>query len=251
MGSLPGLPPILDPTIIESRRKSIEEEELPRHWVELSPFFLALHETTQGQYVRAFGSNPSRYSPGDPHCLGLSHPVERVSWQQARDCCHVFDLELPTEAQWEYAAKANSDWLYPNSRDGADLQTNIADLYAETFSSSSGWSWDSQFDDGFIRHAPVGSYRPNPWGLFDLGGNVMEWCLDRYGSYETEKRPGTGEHLSFSHARSIRSNCFVNNRNNCRSTARLNSPPNVRRADIGFRFARQLRTPASPSKGSR
>ncbi len=163
-----------------------QTDEGPVHSVELSAYFLSKYEMTQGQWERFTGSNPSRYDPsmafGDVEVL-RRNPVEQVSWDDATRELRRMGLTLPTEAQWEYAARAGTTdpWSTGPQRDGLLGAANLADQAAARaggrFSGIAEWP---ELDDGYPAHAPVGSFEPNPWGLHDVHGNVWEWCRDGY-----------------------------------------------------------------------
>src|SRR6185369_14902119 len=139
-------------------------------------FWIAKYEVTQGEYLSVVGSNPSGF-PGD-----LNRPVESVSWLDATNYCARltqqelsaglippgYHYRLPTEAEWEYAARAGTStrFSYGDDPDFTNLTNN---------------AWYSA-NSGFGTH-PVGQKAPNPWGLYDMEGNVLEWCQDWYGPY--------------------------------------------------------------------
>ncbi len=159
-------------------------DESPVHPVTLSPFFLSKYEMTQAQWLRATGSNPSYLVR-----LGIMDPVEQVSWI---DCEHVLfrmGLALPSEAQWEYAARAGTATPWWTGADPAELASaaNLADAAARRNGELS-TSYE-EWDDGSFSHARVGSYAPNPFGLHDVLGNVWEWCRDGYDSSFYEHSP--------------------------------------------------------------
>jgi formylglycine-generating enzyme required for sulfatase activity len=139
--------------------------EGPQHEVTISkPFYLGVYEVTQEQYQALMGRNPS-YSKGP------TNPVELVSWDDAREFCRRLSektgrkARLPTEAEWEYACRAGTRTRFSfGDADGA-----LGD-YA--------WYGDSRGSTH-----PVGQKKPNPWGLYDMHGNVGEWCGDWYGEY--------------------------------------------------------------------
>jgi formylglycine-generating enzyme required for sulfatase activity len=140
-----------------------DSDETPRHKVTITkPFYLGKYEVTQEQWKKVMGNNPSSFRGND-------NPVDTVSW---KDCIAFTEklssmmgrkLTLPSEAQWEYACRAGSiyKWFYV-----AD------DLNAGDY----GWI-DS--NSGGTTH-PVGLKEPNEWGLYDMYGNIQEWCLDWY-----------------------------------------------------------------------
>jgi len=176
-----------------------ERREQPRR-VRLGPFFLAKHELTQGQWLRfSLGSNPSRFAAGSamkPATVTLRHPVEQVDWSVSTTLLANHGLVLPSEAEWEYACRAGTTtpW-YPGGR-VADLAgyANILDAYAKKMG---GWSEDvAPFDDGHLWHAPVGSYKPNSFGLFDMHGNVWEWCRTAGSDGSKITRGGSFDHTA-------------------------------------------------------
>lgn len=145
-------------------------DEKSAHQVRLSqPFMLGVHEVTQEQYVEVMGSNPSIFK-------APQNPVENVSWEDAMNFCRKLSAlpeeraagrvyRLPTEAEWEYACRAGTTTSYGFGDDASDLGE---------------YAWYSNNSDG--TH-PVGQKQPNAWGLYDMHGNVWEWCADWYGDY--------------------------------------------------------------------
>jgi formylglycine-generating enzyme required for sulfatase activity len=114
------------------------------------------------------------------------HPVEQVSWTECREALRRLDLVLPTEAQWEYGARGGTTTPWWSGADAASLRFagNLGDR-------SRGGDDTEPWDDGHPSHAPVGSFAPNPFGLYDVTGNVLEWCRDECGPY-VEFNPGDG-----------------------------------------------------------
>jgi formylglycine-generating enzyme required for sulfatase activity/tRNA A-37 threonylcarbamoyl transferase component Bud32 len=159
-------------------------DEAPVHEVQLSPFFLAKFELTQGCWARQTGQNPAQYSRTPDGARDLL-PVERVTWEECDVWLRRVGLGLPTEARWEYAARAGTEtpWWTGTQRDSLP-EANAANL-ADQALARSGVLWKAiadwpELDDGFAGTAPVGSFSANPFGLHEVHGNVWEWCLDGY-----------------------------------------------------------------------
>lgn len=227
------------------------QPEGPLHDVTLDPFFISKYEMTQGQWLRATGENPSLYSAGDVvrgYEFTLLHPVEQVSHEMCRDVLRHLDLVLPTEAQWEYAARGGTESVWSTGDDPETLRgsVNFADLSAERV----GLTWPAiadaksySLDDGFFAHAPVGSFKPNAFGLHDVHGNVWEWCRDVYDAHAYEKPAidGEGNREIVPHGLVVdRGGSFFNTAQNARSAARDIRIPTLITNDLGLRPARRL-----------
>lgn len=162
------------------------EREAPVHLVRVRPFFLSKYEMTQGQWERASGTNPSRYPVhilAGGHLHTALHPVESATWEECVRELGTLDLELPSEEQWEYAARAGTStpWWAGSGPDELVGAVNIADRSArQTFAGSVVWP---EYDDGYLYHAPVAHYRPNRFGLHSMLGNVEEWCGNPFAPY--------------------------------------------------------------------
>lgn len=164
-------------------------------------FWMEKYEVTQGEYLAVMGYNPSNFSTNNGYADGQSRPVETVSWDEATAYCAALTqrerlagrigtnsvYRLPTEAEWEYACRG---WTSTRLSYGDDPgYTNLA-LYA--------WYYDN---NGGESH-PVGQKLPNPWGLYDMHGNVWEWCQDWWGDYPggmavDPQGPATGSYRVF------------------------------------------------------
>jgi serine/threonine protein kinase/formylglycine-generating enzyme required for sulfatase activity len=168
----------------------------PVYEIELSPYLIGKHEVTQAQWNSLSGRNPSFYKAGSTQLdVTLRNPVESVTWQQCQTLLERFGLQLPTEAQWEHACRAGTETTWYCGATLADLEghANIADN-SETArrSFNSNWDHETDFEDGYATHAPTGRFRPNPWGLHDMHGNVWEWCRDAHMPYSIPAREGDG-----------------------------------------------------------
>ncbi|MEZ5967236.1 MAG: bifunctional serine/threonine-protein kinase/formylglycine-generating enzyme family protein [Planctomycetota bacterium] len=158
-------------------------QEGPPQWLDLAPFFLSKYEMTQGQWLRlSGGERPSGFKVGLNHRatgrIDWTHPVEQVTWRMCDALVRRVGLLLPTEAQWEYACRAGGDTPWSTGRRAEDL-AGFANVLDHTAASNFDWGEpDVGFDDGFGGPAPVGTFAANAWGLFDMHGNVSEWCRD-------------------------------------------------------------------------
>ncbi|MBU0754149.1 MAG: SUMF1/EgtB/PvdO family nonheme iron enzyme, partial [Planctomycetes bacterium] len=173
-----------------------ESNEGPVHEVTLKPFLLSKYEMTQGQWLGFTGDNPSRYGPGGVFGgkeVNLLHPVEQVSWEDCSKILHQLKLRLPSESEWEYAARAGTCTVFWTGDEAETLQgaANVADLFCKNNGGPSSWPYEEALDDGYVVHAPVGSFSANDFGLHDIHGNVSEWCQDIYVGYESTPTDGT------------------------------------------------------------
>ncbi|PIE91485.1 MAG: hypothetical protein CR997_00845 [Acidobacteria bacterium] len=207
-----------------------------QHWVTLSKGFWMLEtQVTQEMWETLMGWNPSRFVgstlPGKPPrgaFKGARRPVEEVSWDQAKEFIEKLNSKgigtyrLPTEAEWEYACRAGSTSAY---------------CYGDSKSRLKDYAW---YDDnsGGETHE-VGGKQSNDWGLYDMHGNVWEWCEDWYGeayykeSPECDPRgPASGKYHVF------RGGSYWSNARDCRSAARSRLPEDILCRHLGFRVLR-------------
>jgi len=218
------------------------DDEGPVHEVMLSPFFLSKYEMTQGQWERFTGDNPSYYQSGGLVTKPGLHPVEQVSWEDCRRVMERLGLVLPTEAQWEYAARAGTTtpWWTGAEKESLEGSANLADAFCKKNGGPPSWPYEEWLDDRFVVHGPVGSLRANGFGLHDVQGNVWEWCRDGYGDHAAPAAPGDGERRAPSRNRVNRGGCFNTSAERARSAYRDNGVPGDRSADLGLRPARVI-----------
>ncbi len=226
------------------------DDERPAHRVRVGPFYMDRYEVTQKAYTEVMGTNPSKSK-------GPSRPVERLSWYAAIKYCNArsqrdglrpcYDLQalacdfgadgyrLPTEAEWEYACRAGAAGRYSFGSDPRPLARH---------------AWFKANADKATH--PVGQKRPNSWGLYDMHGNVWEWCNDWYdegryrqGQEKDPRGPASGQE------RVLRGGSFRSTAERCRSASRHSETPGF--ADVcfgyeayGFRCVR--RAPQGTSK---
>jgi formylglycine-generating enzyme required for sulfatase activity len=200
------------------------EDEIQHEVVISRPFYMSRYEVTQKLYEKVMGTNPSGFK-------GADNPVENVSWHDAMAFCSEAGLaagrplRLPTEAEWEYACRAGTQTpFYTGETIGTDLANyDGRDIYGE--------GRKGRFRK---RTTPVGSFKPNPWGLYDMHGNVWEWCLDWYGRYP-EGRVEDPKGAERGDCRVLRGGSWSNVPRYCRSATRYWISPNSRDLNVGFR----------------
>ena len=227
--------------------------EQPLHRVTLSPFFLARHEMTQGQWNRlSRDGNPSRHAPGFlafgmEQAVDGSHPVEQVNWFECTNLLEHYGLVLPTEAQWEYACRAGTTDTWFSGPNAEDLReyANISWPGGST-TPVPGWTTGENppFANGSVIHAPVGRLRMNGFGMHDMIGNLFEWCRDRQGLFVFPVTPGDAERIidaTVSVSRVIRGGSSFQEAADARTAFRVGFDPQVRQSILGVRASRVLR----------
>ena len=201
--------------------------ENPTHQVTITnAFYMGRYEVTQAQWLAKMGSNPS-YFQGASYPDAASRPVEQVSWNTIQGFLTATGMQLPTEAQWEYACRAGTTTAF-HGFTGFLSGTN-----ADTLVGNIAWYTSNA---GSQTHA-VGGKAANGLGLHDMGGNVWEWCGDWYGAYSTGAQtnptgPATGSN------RMLRGGAWSGVTDVVRSSYRLGSAPDDTSYFIGFRVAR-------------
>jgi len=225
--------------------------EIPAR-VELAPFFLSKYEMTQGQWLHETGEMPSHYYSGEEFerspRITRAHPVENVTWSSSEQLLRRLDLTFPTEAQWEYAARAGISTPYICGNDPECLagSVNFADRTLQSMMKEA-LREPPSVADGYGLHAPVGSFAPNAFGLHDMLGNVAEWCRDWYTDScdKAPPMPPDGERLpTTSRMRVIKGGSFMDSLSSMRFSRRDDLEPGLRRDTLGVRAARQLHSDA-------
>ncbi|HPF39746.1 MAG TPA: bifunctional serine/threonine-protein kinase/formylglycine-generating enzyme family protein [Phycisphaerae bacterium] len=214
-------------------------EDGPVHTVELAPFIISKFEITQGQWRRLTGQPIAAYAqdPGENAEYLDTHPAEQVNWPDAMKFLPRHGLALPTEAQWEYAARAGTETPWSSGATAESLKgyANIADRTLEKFQPEE-FRTETWIEDGYFYHAPVGSFEPNAFGLFDMMGNVQEWCRDRYAPYTNAVSGPDALRNEWGNARAIaRGGSWMHPARAARSAARDHHPPDVRFWYLGVR----------------
>ncbi len=208
------------------------DDELPVHEVTLDSYYMAKFEVTQALWIEIMGTNPSAMIRQDD-C-----PVDQISYLHCLQFIEALNertgmtFALPTEAQWEYAARGGNKsqgFLYSGSNDATEV----------------GWVEDNLAEGGFGQH-PGGQKAPNELGIYDMTGNVNEWCADFYGPYSEEPQTNpTGAEPSGSYSLYVvRGGAFaVSAERWCRNTKRQSYPENYAQMDIGMRLVLNINAP--------
>ncbi len=198
--------------------------EKPQHPVKINSFAIGKYPVTQAQYQAVMGYNPSKF-PNNPQ-----NPVERISWNHAQAFCKKLSqitgktYRLPTEAEWEYACRAGTTTRFYFGDDANQLG-------------------DYAWYDGNSQHTthPVGQKKPNAFGLYDMHGNVWEWCEDNWhDNYIGAPKDGSAWFINNdnrSHPKRLRGGSWSNDPNFCRSAYRNGDFPDYDSLIIGFRVA--------------
>jgi formylglycine-generating enzyme required for sulfatase activity len=196
------------------------DEEKPAHKVTLSDYYIGETEVTQAQWRAVMGNNPSNFKDCD-EC-----PVEQVSWNDVKDFLSKLNslsggerYRLPTEAEWEYAARGGSlskGYKYAGSDDQKEVAWHINNSGSKTH--------------------PVKGKKANELGIYDMSGNVYEWCSDWKGDYSSGNQTNpTGPNTGV--GRVYRGGGWDNNARNCRVSLRDDYGPAYRSLTLGFRLA--------------
>jgi formylglycine-generating enzyme required for sulfatase activity len=240
------------------RQYECTDSEKPAHWVTLDDFYISRYEITNDSYCRflnEIGANPggSYYGfeyidIGDENCKieyknkqffvtkGYEkHPVVEVTWYGAKAYCHWAEGRLPTEAEWEYAArggKQQNDYFFS----GNDTIEEVAWFKGNYFSTDDG---QFKYRKGTI---PVGKKQPNALGLYDMSGNVWELCNDWFSEEYYENSPKKNpKGPEFSHYRVKRGGSFKTHPKQCIVSKRNKILPGYSQEDVGFRLVKPVK----------
>ncbi len=223
--------------------------EGPPQRITLAPYFVSKYETSQAQWRRLTGAEPSHYKPGrnyiDSEPVDGLHPVETVSFEECADLVARLGMGIviPTEAQWEYACRGGTTTPFFTGKDVASLSgyANLADAFLEAHAVQASITCDTALNDGFAGHARVDALLPNPFGMHHIVGNVREWCRDTYTGYGGEVAAGDAERkVLFAGDRVYRGGCFDGLPRHSRCSHRDYAPPRFAADYIGVRFARAV-----------
>jgi formylglycine-generating enzyme required for sulfatase activity len=212
-------------------------DEGPRRKVTIRrPFYLAVHPVTQAQFLAVCGRNPAAFAPGRGGAL--THPVEMVAWDEAGEFCQRLGerpeerqagrtYRLPTEAEWEYACRAGTATAFAFGPGLASTQANF----------DGGRPGGGAARGPYLqRTTPIGSYPANAWGLYDMLGNVWEWCQDWYDpDYYRKGPPADPPGPERGDRRVVRGGAWNSHGKGCRCASRYGYRPEHRGNHLGFR----------------
>lgn len=209
-------------------------DELPQHKVCVDEFWMAIHEVTQGEWQKVMGFNPAVFQDGP------EYPVEMVSWDDAQlfitklnEQAGDTQLRLPSEAEWEYAARAGTTTMYSTGDNIRGNQANFNGTFPFGFNLR---------DEYRKSPTPVGTFPANAFGLYDMNGNVWEWCNDWYKEdyyrqsvMQNPIGPDTGQ------MRVLRGGSWFRYSAHVRSATRYKNKQSGQYADTGFRVVKSPR----------
>ena len=189
------------------------DSQRPQHRVDLPTFYMGKNPVTQAQYAAVMGTSPAYFQGGD-------RPVETVSWHDAVEFCQKLSqltdrhYRLPSEAEWEYACRAGTATAFYF---GETISTEVANYRSE-------------------ETTVVGSFPANAYGLYDMHGNILEWCADKYhGNYLGAPTDGSAWANDANSTYVLRGGSWYSKPSYCRSAARVYYQPNYRCSYFGFR----------------
>ena len=223
MAAIPGGTFMMGSPENESKRR---DSENPQHQVTVPSFFMGKYPVTQAQYQAIMGNNPSRFK-------GENRPVQRVSWNNAVKFCELLsqrtgkNYTLPSEAQWEYACRAGTTTPFYF---GESITPDLVNYHGNfPYASAPQGEYREQTTD-------VGSFPPNAFGLYDMHGNVWEWCFDDWvDSYNNAPTDGSAV-TSSSTSNVLRGGSWLDYPGDCRSACRYKYYLfNLNHYDVGFR----------------
>ncbi len=204
------------------------QDEKPIREIFINSFYIDQFEVTQKEYSKIMGQNPSSV-------IGDNLPVHNVTWHESNEYCQKLNKRLPTEAEWEKAAKGGTDFIFSWGNEMISGRANFCDKTCPKR-----WK-EGNFNDGFAHVAPVGTFPPNKFDLYDMAGNVYEWVEDWYSEDSYNNRP-TKNPLGPKKGsyKVIRGGSWINYSVGTRPTDRTDTKPNERLDFVGFRCAKSI-----------
>lgn len=196
-----------------------DKNEMPAHKVTLSNYKICKYEVTQQEWKLVMENNPSTFP-------GAKRPVDNVSWYECQEFITKLNIltgrhfRLPTEAEWEYAAR------------GGKLSHGYKYSGSNTISAVS-WYYDNS---GMYTHN-VGMKKPNELGLYDMSGNLNEWCQDCYGNWTAEATKNQSDSIYYNKCKVVRGGSWGWDESGCRVTSCTPDPPSLKIGRNGFRLA--------------
>jgi formylglycine-generating enzyme required for sulfatase activity len=216
-----------------------DADEKPVHRVILDEFLIDKYEVTVAQF-KAFCRDTGRTLRDQPGWNRESHPVVYVTWHDAKAYCDWAGERLPTEAEWEYAARGGWDgqkYVWGNSDTPPRGAGNFADETAKR--KNSNWTAFVGYNDGYAETSPIGNFNPNGYGLYDMVGNVWEWCADWYdGDYYKNSPSRNPKGSGSGTGRVLRGGSWFDVPRILRVAIRGRNVPDYGNYDLGVRCAR-------------
>jgi formylglycine-generating enzyme required for sulfatase activity len=237
----------------EPEPRQFDHAEGPPRLVKIEPFFISMFPITQAQWIEVslFQQDKIYLPPFPSHFQGKNLPVEQISWHEAVEFCRRLsrktgrEYRLPSEAEWEYSCRAGTTTPF---HFGKTIKPNLANYNGNT-------SYGANIKDSFLLTGPylqqttkVEDYSPNAFGLYDMHGNVWEWCADHWHRDYSKGAPING--LAWmsqekNAERVLRGGSWDSSANACRSAFRIGCNPNQKSHNIGFRI---VYAPSLPRK---
>ncbi len=226
--------------------KESENDERPVHEVCLEDFYISIYEVTNKDY-KMFRPNHDSEKYGDYLLNMEKQPVVNVSWDDAVAYAEWLsqktdkEYRLPRESEWEYAARGGNEMSRYWGNDSAEA-CNYANVYDVIAKNTFNWIWDHHHcEDGYAASAPVGRFRPNVYGVYDMLGNVWEWVYDKYETYPFDKSSLKASFKTHPlNDRSLRGGSWLDEPKTVRSSNRRYITPSFKSFAIGFRIVKSI-----------
>lgn len=228
------------------------DKESPSHVQEFpTPFWIDKTAVTRTMYQVCVDAGECTSTPAPSFPTTDDQPISRITWFQTKEYCDWRDARLPTEVEWEYAARGADGLIFPWGNDFIENFANHCDSHCAEADWARGMYVNQENDDGFEFVSPVRSYPAGvSWiGAWDMSGNVWEWTSTIFMDYPYDANDGRENISDTTSPRILRGGSYVNSTNHLRTSNRINNIPTVEDSGIGFRCARDV-TPVSQNTSS-